>query len=99
VSIEEKDGKKFLKIEVKDTGIGIKTEDQDKLFKLFGFLQGTEKLNKNGIGLGLVIAKNIVEKFGGKINFESIYKEGSQFSCTFQLSDSIEMDYQDDEDI
>ena len=77
VSIEEKEGKKFLKIEVKDTGIGIKTEDQDKLFKLFGFLQGTEKLNKNGIGLGLVIAKNIVEKFGGKIKFESIYKEGS----------------------
>ena len=32
---------KFLKISVKDTGIGIQESDQDKLFKLFGFMQST----------------------------------------------------------
>ena len=52
--------KKFLQIEVIDTGVGIEYEDQDKLFKLFGFVQDAKQLNRNGIGLGLVIADNIV---------------------------------------
>lgn len=52
VSIEDQ----YLKISVVDTGIGIPIEDQEKLFKLFGFVQSTSHLNKNGIGLGLVIA-------------------------------------------
>ena len=38
-----------------DTGVGIKQADQAKLFKLFGFVQATESMNKHGIGLGLVI--------------------------------------------
>ena len=46
VSIEEKQfNERFLKIEVVDTGKGIKEEDQDKLFKLFGFIQESERLN------------------------------------------------------
>jgi K+-sensing histidine kinase KdpD len=49
-----------LQIQVIDTGAGIEYEHQDKLFKLFGFVQGPNKMNRNGIGLGLVIADNIV---------------------------------------
>ena len=41
---------------VKDTGVGIKKEDQSKLFKLFGFLDTTKEINTNGIGLGLHIS-------------------------------------------
>jgi signal transduction histidine kinase len=60
---------------VKDTGIGIKSEDQDKLFLLFGSIKSEEKnLNTKGIGLGLVISKLIVEKFNGYIDFISKYK-------------------------
>ena len=60
---EKKD--KYLQISVIDTGIGIPYEDQDKLFKPFGFLEGTQLMNKNGVGLGLIISEGIVKKFGG----------------------------------
>ena len=49
----------MIEIEIKDTGIGIKPEDQTKLFKLFGFLDTTKELNTKGIGLGLHICKLI----------------------------------------
>jgi len=39
-----------------DTGIGIKKEDHEKLFKLFGFVKDTKNMNTSGIGLGLVIS-------------------------------------------
>ena len=68
-----------------DTGIGIEYEHQDKLFKLFGFVQDSKQLNRNGIGLGLVIADNIVNQFDGKITFDSVPKEGSTFEFTFLL--------------
>ena len=50
----------MLEIQVEDTGIGIKEEDQKKLFKLFGFLDSTKELNTTGVGLGLHISKQIV---------------------------------------
>jgi hypothetical protein len=83
----------YLQISVTDTGIGIPKEKQDKLFKLFGFVQDDKQINKNGIGLGLMIAKNIVEKFDGKITFDSEKGKGSTFNFTFKLeeiSDKVE---------
>ncbi len=68
-----------------DTGIGIRFEDQDKLFKLFGFVQDGMQLNTKGIGLGLVIAENIVTEFGGSISFTSEYGKGSTFTFSFTL--------------
>jgi signal transduction histidine kinase len=71
---------------VVDNGIGIKAKDQDKLFKLFGSIKDKKrKLNTNGIGLGLVISKLIVNKFGGYIDFLSKYRKGSTFFYTFQI--------------
>ena len=55
--LTNEDGKKLLKMSVIDTGIGIPKENQDKLFKLFGFVQDDKNLNVNGIGLGLVISQ------------------------------------------
>ena len=65
--ISNKEDERFLKISVADTGIGIPAENQDKLFKLFGFIQDHRDMNVNGIGLGLMISKLIVEKFKGSI--------------------------------
>jgi signal transduction histidine kinase len=50
---------------VKDTGMGVKIEDQRNLFKLFGFHQNAQNDNNNGIGLGLNITKKIVKIFKG----------------------------------
>ena len=75
----------YLHIEVIDTGFGIPIQDQNKLFKLFGFVNSKSNDNKNGVGLGLVIADLIVKKFDGTINFESQVGKGSNFYFTFKL--------------
>ena len=46
-----------------------------------------QKINTQGVGLGLVISKMIVEKFGGKLNFFSEYSVGTKFYFTFPLKD------------
>ena len=60
----------FLKVTVKDTGIGIKKEDKCKLFTLFGKLESTAQINTSGIGLGLSICMKIVQAFGGTIQLD-----------------------------
>lgn len=81
--------KPLYKLSVKDTGIGIKTEDFGKLYRLFGRLEDQDKINKTGIGLGLTISKKIScllcpEKPEG-LQVESVYGTGSTFY--FYLSD------------
>ena len=60
----------MLKVTVKDTGIGVKKEDRDKLFKLFGKLESTSKVNTHGIGIGLTICMKIVQAYEGMIYLE-----------------------------
>ena len=50
---------------VKDSGIGIREEDQKRIFKLFGKIKNSEDVNTSGIGLGLFICKRICDKFDG----------------------------------
>ena len=87
VEIEDREEDQFLKVSVIDTGVGIPYEDQDKLFKLFGFIQNTEHGTSKGIGLGLVISENIVMQFNGQIDFKSVPApqkgHGSEFYFTF----------------
>ena len=76
--------KDFIRLSVIDNGIGIKRKNQDKLFKLFGSIKDEKRqINTNGIGLGLVISKLIVNKFDGYIDFLSKYRKGSTFFYTF----------------
>ena len=66
------EGKSFLVISVKDTGIGIEDHRKDKLFNLFCSLREcSEYANTEGIGLGLLISKLIVNEFNGQIGFNS----------------------------
>jgi CheY-like chemotaxis protein len=75
-----KAGADWLAIWVKDTGIGIKQADKDKLF--LDYAQFDTKANRKieGTGLGLPIAKKLVELMGGSIHVESEYGIGSVFS-------------------
>ena len=68
-----------------DNGMGIKLEDQKKLFKLYGFLETSKEVNSEGIGLGLYISKKITNKFGGNIDVKSKPGEGSTFTFSFML--------------
>jgi signal transduction histidine kinase len=71
-----------LRVEVMDTGIGIPPEDMPRIFE--EFYRGKDVETK-GAGLGLAIAKKIVEAHGGKIGAESPYGEsekGSKFTFT-----------------
>ncbi len=65
----------FVGIEIKDDGIGMQEEIQQKIFQLFF----TTKPAGKGTGLGLVSIKNLVEKHGGFIRFESEYGKGTTF--------------------
>ncbi len=51
----------LIMTEVSDTGIGIKEEDIEKLFRFFGKISKTSKVNPTGMGFGLTISKMIVE--------------------------------------
>eukprot|EP00347_Sterkiella_histriomuscorum_P016419 403353254 len=73
-----------IRVSVADTGVGIKIEDQEKLFKIFGKLEQTSNINTQGIGLGLGICKNLVEMLGGKILIESDYQNGAKFTFTIK---------------
>ena len=74
---------KLLKFEIQDNGIGIKDENKNKIFKLFGCMKDeVNKFNTKGIGLGLVISRLIVNKFGGTINLESQENKGTTITFT-----------------
>jgi CheY-like chemotaxis protein/two-component sensor histidine kinase len=75
------DDDKFL-FEVEDTGIGIREDDMDKLFKEFVQIDASYSRQYEGTGLGLALTKKLVQMHGGNIWAESEYGKGSKFSFT-----------------
>jgi two-component system phosphate regulon sensor histidine kinase PhoR len=73
----------FVKIIVKDTGIGIPQKEQEELFKRFFRASNVRKIGKEGFGLGLYISKKLIDLHGGKIKIES--KEGVGTNVTILL--------------
>jgi len=71
-----------LKIEVTDTGIGISEEQRQRLFTSFNQADAEISQKYGGTGLGLTIAKRIVELMGGEIWIESELGKGSKFIFT-----------------
>jgi len=67
-------------LQVKDTGIGIRTEQIPYLFERFRQAEGSASRSYEGTGLGLALVKELVEMHGGKISLESVYGEGSIFT-------------------
>lgn len=78
-------GKLELFFIVKDTGIGISGEDQDKLFQSFSQVDASISRKYGGTGLGLNISKQLVELMGGQITLESEKNKGSTFTFSLWL--------------
>jgi signal transduction histidine kinase len=72
----------FLTISIRDTGVGISPEDQQKLFTKFFRADDPHVRDVPGTGLGLSITKSLVEIHGGEIWFESEVDQGTTFSFT-----------------
>lgn len=72
-----------LRLDVTDTGIGIKKEDIPRLFMSFQQVNSKRNRQVEGTGLGLVIAKNLVELMHGEMEVESKIGKGSTFSFHF----------------
>lgn len=78
VKIESKENANDVTISISDNGIGIKKEYGEKIFNLFQRLHKNDK-RFEGTGVGLAICKNIVDKYNGKIWFESVENQGTTF--------------------
>lgn len=72
----------FVRVQVRDTGIGIKKEHQDLIFSEFRQVDETYARRYEGTGLGLALTKRLVEMHGGTIWVKSVEGEGSTFSFT-----------------
>jgi signal transduction histidine kinase/CheY-like chemotaxis protein len=77
-----------LYIEVKDTGIGIKPKDQEKIFEAFTKMPNAEAKGLDGLGIGLSIVKLLVDLMKGKITFRPEEK-GSCFEVVIPIAGAV----------
>lgn len=77
--VERKEKDVLLEIIVKDSGIGIREEDKEKLFRKFEQFDNLKNYSQEGTGLGLAIVKSLTELMNGSVEVESTYGEGSIF--------------------
>jgi signal transduction histidine kinase len=80
---------KWVVIDVADTGIGLKKEELDKLFKDFIRIKNEKTRNILGSGLGLSTVKKLTHLYGGKISVKSEFAKGSTFSVELLKNSQI----------
>ena len=86
IDLEKENKKEWIRISVKDQGIGLDERDKENLFKLFYRGEKATFMHPNGSGLGLFIVKNYVEAHRGKIEAKSEGRgKGSNFVVTLPV--------------
>lgn len=86
VSVEADYAGNSLEITVSDNGIGIPEKDKSKIFTKFMRAENASRIDTEGSGLGLFIVKSFVEKWGGKIHFESEENKGTTFYISLPIA-------------
>jgi signal transduction histidine kinase len=82
IVISLKKNKKEIEVQISDTGMGIPKNQQERVFTKFFRGSNITQIDTEGTGLGLYIAKNIIESHGGRIWFESEKGKGTTFYFT-----------------
>ena len=80
VDVRAEDLGTLVRVEVTDTGVGIMSQDQPRIFERFFRVDKARSRESGGTGLGLSIVKHIVEAHGGKVTVSSEYNHGSTFT-------------------
>jgi len=88
ITVELKKSAKDALFRVKDTGIGIPEDEQNKVFDRFYRIDKNRSRKTGGTGLGLSIAKELVENQNGNIQLESEVGSGSIFTITLPIANS-----------
>ncbi len=88
VGVRASQDKRYLRFEVFDTGVGIPKSQQPKVFKKFFRADNVITMQTEGTGLGLYVAKSVVDASGGKIWFKSEEGRGTSFFFTLPLAGS-----------
>lgn len=79
---------KTLSITVEDSGVGMTEAQVDSLFQVFTKIMSNRELNKDGVGLGLTISRNIAQALGGDLTVTSEVGIGSKFTLTLAMRES-----------
>ncbi|MEE9365970.1 MAG: response regulator, partial [Dehalococcoidales bacterium] len=90
VSLDDRQGKPFVRFDVEDTGIGISADKHETVFETFTQADGSYTRRHGGTGLGLAITKQLAELLGGDISFSSRVDKGSVFSLVVPAGIDIE---------
>lgn len=86
IQVKAETDKDFVTISITDHGVGISLEDQKHLFQKFYRANSSMTREVGGSGLGLYIARNLIERCGGRISVESEMGVGSTFKFTLPLA-------------
>ncbi len=93
VGLETANGQRGIYISVTDSGIGLKAQDIDRIFKPFEQAETTKNKNYQGTGLGLALTKHLVELHGGRIWAESTGTDkGTVFSLIIPIDPTLPAD-------